>query len=225
MIPTRSQIEAYTTDHLVDAAEYWGGLADRWEDAHWQVRNEAHSLDWEGFGGDALRARTVSDCDVATAKAAQLREAATIARRGAGDISAAQRRVMYAVQDAHNAGFKVGEDLSVTDARRSRSSAEKAARQAQAQTFAADIRSRATELVGLDHEVGGSITDAASGVNNFADTGVYHKSNGSSDYTHFVDNKIPVHPHGDPFNEHIDPPPYKAPDGKEWHWYVNGKGW
>jgi hypothetical protein len=23
MIPTRSQVEAYATDHLVDAAEYW----------------------------------------------------------------------------------------------------------------------------------------------------------------------------------------------------------
>jgi hypothetical protein len=34
-----------------------------------------------------------------------------------------------------------------------------------------------------------------------------------------------VRPHDDPFNEHIEPPPYKAPDGKEWHWYVNGKGW
>jgi hypothetical protein len=44
MIPTRSQIEAYTTDHLVDAADYWDGLADRWEDAHWQVRNQAHAL-------------------------------------------------------------------------------------------------------------------------------------------------------------------------------------
>jgi hypothetical protein len=58
MIPTLSQIEAYTTDHLVDAAEYWDGLADRWEDAHWQVRNQAHSLDWRGFGGDAPRERT-----------------------------------------------------------------------------------------------------------------------------------------------------------------------
>jgi hypothetical protein len=73
MIPTRSQVEAYSSDHLVDAAEHWDALADRWEDAHWQVRNQAHSLDWEGLGGDALRARTVSDYEVATGKAAQLR--------------------------------------------------------------------------------------------------------------------------------------------------------
>jgi hypothetical protein len=49
MIPTLSQVEAYTTDHLVEAADHWDGLADRWEDAHWQVRNQAHSLDWQGF--------------------------------------------------------------------------------------------------------------------------------------------------------------------------------
>jgi hypothetical protein len=188
MIPTRSQLEAYTTDHLVEAASYWEGLADRWEDAHWQVRNEAHSLDWAGFGGDALRRRTVSDYEVATGKAGQLREAAMIARRGAGDISAAQRRVMYAVQDAKNAGFSVGQDLSVTDTWRSLSAEEQAARQAEAQTFAADILSRANELVGLDHEVGADITAAAGGIGTttFADPGIYHKPDDSG-YVQFVD--------------------------------------
>jgi hypothetical protein len=55
---------------------------------------------------------------VVVRKGDQLREAATIARRGAGDISAAQRRVMYAVEDAHNAGFIVGKTFpSPTPAR------------------------------------------------------------------------------------------------------------
>jgi hypothetical protein len=191
VIPTRSQVEAYTADHLVDAAEYWDRLADRWQDAHWQVRNEAHSLDWEGFGGDALRARTVSDYDVASDKADQLREAATIARTGAGDISAAQRRVMYAVQDAQNAGFSVGQDLSVTDNHTSGTASEQAARRAQAQTFATDIRSRAAELAALDNKIGANITAAAGGVGatTFADPGVYHKpSEGDSGYVQFVDN-------------------------------------
>ena len=55
VMPTRSQIEAYTTDHLVDAAEYWDGLADRWEDAHWQVRNQAHSSPASGCGSARVR--------------------------------------------------------------------------------------------------------------------------------------------------------------------------
>lgn len=126
-------------------------------------RSATRPIRWigTGFCGDALRARTVSDYDVAIGKAGQLREAATIARRGAGDISAAQRRVMYTMQDAQNAGFTVEQDLSVTDVRRGRSTEEQAARQAQAQTFAADIRSRATALAGLDHEVGANITAVA----------------------------------------------------------------
>jgi hypothetical protein len=190
MIPTRSQVEAYTADHLVDAAEYWDRLADRWEEAHWQVRDQAHSLDWEGFGGDALRSRTVSDYDVASGKAGQLRQAATIARRGAGDISAAQRRVMYAMQDAQNAGFSVGQDLSVTDACGNARTTEQTDRQAQAQAFATDIRSRAVQLAALDNQVGADITAAAGGVGttNFADPGVYHKPSGGDGYVQFVDN-------------------------------------
>lgn len=40
-----------------------------------------------------------------------MRQASGLAREGAGTIGAAQRRVIYAVQDAHNAGFNVEEDL------------------------------------------------------------------------------------------------------------------
>ena len=71
MVPTLSEIQAYTTDHLIDAADHWDGLADRWEDAHWQVRNQAHVLDWQGAAADALRARTRSDYTVAGGQADQ----------------------------------------------------------------------------------------------------------------------------------------------------------
>jgi hypothetical protein len=96
MIPTLSQVEAYTTDHLVDAADYWDGLADRWEDAHWQVRNQAHALDWQGFGGDALRARTASDYTVASDHADLLRSTSRIARQQAGELERLRNRVLYA---------------------------------------------------------------------------------------------------------------------------------
>jgi hypothetical protein len=164
MIPTLSQIEVYTTDHLVDAADHWDGLADRWEDAHWQVRNQAHALDWQGVAGDALRARTASDYIVAADHADLPRGTSRIARQQAGELQRLRNRVLYAVDDAHNAGFTVGEDLSVTDTRTSRTTAELAARQAQAQVFAADIRSRAGALVGADTEVAGNLTAAAAGV-------------------------------------------------------------
>jgi hypothetical protein len=164
MIPTRSQIESYTTDHLVDAADYWGGLAEQWENAHWQVRDQAHSLGWEGTSGDALRARTAADYVVATGQADQLRSASGIARQQAGELERLRNSVLYAVEDAEEAGFSVGEDLSVSDIHASRDAAELAARQTQAQAFAADIRQRALALIGADTDVAGTLTTTAGGV-------------------------------------------------------------
>ena len=164
MVPTLSQIEAYTTDHLVEAADHWDSLADRWEDAHWQVRNQAHVLDWQGAAADTLRARTVSDCAVAGGQADQLRGTSRIARQQAGELDHLRNSVLYAVEDAHKAGFIVGEDFSVTDTRTSRTVAELAARQAQAQVFAADIRGRAGALVGADTTVAADLSSAAAGI-------------------------------------------------------------
>jgi hypothetical protein len=173
-LPTRSSIQAWDVQHLTDAADHWEGTADHWENASLQVWQESHGLNWEGQARDALVERVTNDKTIVMSKADQLREAATIARQGAGNISAAQRRVLYAMEDAHNAGFLVGEDLSVTDTRTSKNPAELAARQAQAQTLSADIRERAAQLVGLDTEVGGNITGAAGdvGATTFTETPV-----------------------------------------------------
>ncbi|OBH89600.1 hypothetical protein [Mycobacterium sp. E2733] len=165
MAATLTQIQAWSTEHLIDAAGYWTETADRWEDAFLTMRNQAQSITWHGAGGDALRQRTGADVSVVSAKADQLRQAAGIARNGASDISAAQRRVLYGVEDAQNAGFTVGEDLSVTDIR-STTPAERASRQAQAEAFAADIRLRAEQLDGADAKVAGQLTAAAGGVGN-----------------------------------------------------------
>jgi hypothetical protein len=123
----------------------------QWDGVALQVWQESHGLDWEGVARDALIGRTSTDKATMSGKADQLRESAAIARRGASDIDAAPRRVMYAVQDAQNAGFRVGEDLSVTDTHQSRTIAEQAERQAHAQAFAGDIRQRAAHLIGRCH--------------------------------------------------------------------------
>src|ERR1700749_5160622 len=98
MIPTLSQIESYSTSHLVDAADYWSDLADRWEDAHSQVRNDARSLNWEVSAGDAMRARPTADYVGANERADQLRSAATIAPQQAGDLERLRNRFLYAVE-------------------------------------------------------------------------------------------------------------------------------
>lgn len=172
MPPTLSQLRAWDTEHLINAATFWTQTADQWEDSFAQIHNLAQTLGWEGHGGEALRTRTSSDLATATAKTDELRHAAQIARTGASDISAAQRRALYAVEDAENASFQVGEDLSVTDTRTSPTAAEQAGRQAQAQALAGDINQRAAQLLGLETDVSGQLIAAASDVSaiNFSGT-------------------------------------------------------
>lgn len=84
MLATLSQIRAWSTEHLIDAAGYWTETADRWEDVFLQMRNQAHAIAWNGAGGDGLRQRTRADFSTVSGIADQLRRAATIARNGAG---------------------------------------------------------------------------------------------------------------------------------------------
>lgn len=178
-LPTLSSIQAWNIDHLTEAADNWDNTADRWEGVSLQVWQQAHGLDWEGQAREALVARTTADKTRIMANADQLRAAAKIARRGASDIGAAKRRVLYAVEDAHNAGFTVSENLSVIDTRTTRNPAELSERQSQARAIAADLRSCATQLVGLDSEVGANITGAAGEVGGatFADDPINYGDN------------------------------------------------
>jgi hypothetical protein len=163
-IPTLSQIQGWSVEHLVNAADHWTRMADHWDTAFSEVHQQVHAVSWQGVGADAARDRVTADRAVASGTSDQLREAARIARSGAGYITAAHSRVRYAVEDAQQAKFNVHEDLSVTDKLNVRSSAQRAARRAQAQTFAADIQRRASELAELDNQVGVNITRAAEGV-------------------------------------------------------------
>ena len=225
MPATLSQIRAWSTQHLTDAAAYWTQTADRWEDAFLTMRNESHSIAWKGAGGDALRQRTTADLSVVTGKADLLRQAARIACSGASDISAAQRSVLNAVADAQSAGFDVGEDLSVSYADHGGTAAQQAARQAQAEQMASEIWSRAKQLDGTESKVAGQLTAATAGLGNTsfapAGGGKDHKAQ-LADFTH-QDGTTPTdpNPHGpvDPRNpligderfghwENVVPPPY-----------------
>ncbi|UXA04437.1 hypothetical protein KXD96_15535 [Mycobacterium sp. SMC-2] len=166
MAVTLSEIRAWSTEPLVNAATYWSKTADQWEDVFLTMRSQSQSITWQGAGGDALRQRTSADLSTVSGKADQLRQAAGIARNGASDISAAQHRALYAVEDAQNAGFDVGEDLSVSYTERGGTPAEQAARQAQAEQLASEIWSRAAALEGADAKVAGQLTATAGDVGN-----------------------------------------------------------
>ena len=90
-----------------------------------------------------------------------LHSAAATARSGVIELEAAKQRVLSAVNDAPMAGFTVGEDYSVAYKHPVRSPAEAAVRRAQAESLAAQIRSRAVALAALDQQVANRISAAA----------------------------------------------------------------
>jgi hypothetical protein len=164
--PSLSQLVAWPTEHLTEAADYWETIGERCYGVTNQVWRDALSIDGQGNTADALRSATHTDMLTTSAVADQLQAAAKVARSGASDLYTARSRVQYRVEDARAAGFVVGEDLSVTDRSSGGSPVQRAARQGQAQTFAGDIRQRATQLVALDQQVAGRVTAAVAGIHN-----------------------------------------------------------
>ncbi|GAS90007.1 Gp88 [Mycolicibacterium brisbanense] len=121
VVPTRSQIEEWSTAHLADAATGWRAAATASEalfDEHRQNIASPGGSTWEGAAKDAALDRVSRDVSVVGNHGSVLREAADIAENGAGDITAAQRKAIEAITEAEDDGFRVGEDLSVRDTRR-----------------------------------------------------------------------------------------------------------
>lgn len=159
-----SQLLAWPTEHLTEAADLWETVGARGYGVANQVWRDALTVDWHGGGAEALRAATHADMMKTGAVADQLQAAAKAARGSASDLYAARARVRYAVEDAHAAGFDVDEDMSVIDRSRGGSAAERAGRQAHAQALAADIRRRAAQLLALDEQIAGRVTAAIAGI-------------------------------------------------------------
>jgi hypothetical protein len=163
-LPGLSQLLAWPTEHLTDAADHWEAVAERNYGLANQVWRDASSVDWQGNAADALRTATHSDMITVSAAADQLQTAAKVARSGASDLYAARSRLRYALEDAQTAGFDVDEEGSVVDRSAAGSAARRAARQAQAEALAADIRQRAAQLVAIDQQVAGNVTAAVAGI-------------------------------------------------------------
>jgi hypothetical protein len=167
MLPTLSQIQAWDTTHLENAATQWASTADTWEEAftriHHQVPNPG-GVPWRGRTAEAALLRTAQDRYSAIEAADGVRDAANAARLGAGQIQGARQVALDAIADAEAAGFTVGEDLSVTSRTAGDPPPVQAARQAQAEEHAATIRLRAADLLATDRDVSSRITTAIGGV-------------------------------------------------------------
>jgi hypothetical protein len=162
--PGLSQLLTWPTEHLTEAADHWESVGARCYGVANQVWRDALSIDWQGEAADALRTATHADMMTTSTVAEQMQSAAKVARSGAADLYAARSGVQYAVEDAHTAGFEVDEEGSVVDRSTAGSAAQRAARQAQAEALAAEIRQRAAQLVATDQQVAGKVTAAVAGI-------------------------------------------------------------
>src|ERR1700742_2452413 len=140
--PGLSALLAWPTEHLTEAASHWETVGERSYGVSHGMWRDALTVDWDGETADALRTDTHADLMTTSAVVDQLQSAASVARSGASDLDAARSQMRYAVEDARSAGYEVGEDLSVTDRMSGDSAAQQAARQAEAQSFAASIGGR-----------------------------------------------------------------------------------
>jgi hypothetical protein len=194
-----SQVLAYNTEHLVDAAAHWQGLADQREEVFATVQNEARTLPWEGQAADALHQRTQSDYNTAMESAGNLRQAAMIAKDGASTLDQMHSRVLYTLEDAQGDGFAPTEALAFVDTRPSTNPAVVAQRQAQAQAYTGQLQSQVADLVTHDTQVGTDMTNATAGEGKIK----------------FVDHTFKT----DSSNQPIPDPPYDAPAGKTWNYF------
>jgi hypothetical protein len=159
-----SELLAWPTEHLTEAAAYWQDTGARSYEVFDQIWRDSRSVDWRGNAAEALRTRTFSDKLTVSGVHDQLEVAARVARVGASELFAARTRLRHAVEDADAAGFDVGEDLSVTDRYVWAAADDRLVRQEEADSFAIEIHQRAVQLVGLDQHVAAGVTAAVAGI-------------------------------------------------------------
>ncbi|ORB32125.1 hypothetical protein [Mycobacterium persicum] len=150
MIPTQSALRAYTVSHLTEHAAHWRDLATRRRSVVGTIKSQADSLDWHGQGDEAMKAAMARHVVTADDEAELLDAAAATAEGGAGVLHHQRRSILATVGQAHQSGFAVGEDWSVTDAMYAPGSMGWYARQATAHAIAVDLRSQVTRFTGQE---------------------------------------------------------------------------
>ena len=207
-MPTLAQVRGWGTAHLTEAATQWTATATLWEDAFTEVASQMNhpgGAPWEGVAAEAAQHRAYTDRLKVVGLADQLHEAAQIACTGATQIDEARRLVLRTVQSAESAGFTVGEDFSVTDPRLY-DAGTAAIRQAQAETFAADLRAGVGALVATDSGVAGQLTAATAGLG----SATFPESGDAATGVQLVDYKksppTPADPDKDPYAQNPDYP-------------------
>lgn len=187
-LPTRSAIGNWGIAHLDDAAVQWSQTANESEQLFEQHRQNVAApggSDWLGQAKDAAWRRITGDLAVVGRQSQTLRACADTASSGANDLRSAQRAVMAAIDEAEADGFRVGDDLSVTDTQR-RDLSTAAARQTAAVEHADYIRWRAEQLIQTDTLVGSRLSAKAAELE-----GIRFEPTGHDDSIQMLDEKRP----------------------------------
>ncbi|MGU3654090.1 HNH/ENDO VII family nuclease [Mycolicibacterium sp. A43C] len=197
-LPSRSEIEAWTTTHLADAATAWRGAVATSEDAFDQHRQNILApggTSWEGDAKDAALHRITRDIGVVGRQNEVLLQAADTAENAVTDINAARREAIAAITAAENDDFTVREDLSVTD-NRAYDEKTAAARMTAAAEHAEDIRWTAERLVQADSLAGSQLQAKAAELEGIAFDG--EGTAGGAPTVQMVDNKTETNASGEP---------------------------
>lgn len=162
-LPTRSEIEEWSTSHLDTAVTNWRTAATGSEtafDEHRQNVSAPGGTTWEGTAKDTALDRVTADIGVVGRQSGVLRAAADLAENGAHDIKAALDKALEAIKAAEDDGFTVGEDLTVNDTKRVDVFSMRE-RQTSLNEHAEDIRWAAQQLMAADKLVGDRLEEKA----------------------------------------------------------------
>ncbi|QZH60842.1 hypothetical protein K1X22_03335 [Mycolicibacterium farcinogenes] len=166
-VPGRSLIENWDIDHLETSATRWRASVCEFEELfaqHRQNVNAPGGTEWEGTAKDAALDRVTADTAVVGRHGEIVRSAADLADTSIGDLRAAQRAAITAIVEAEADGFRVGEDLSVTDTRRI-DIATMADRYTAAAEHAENIHWNASQLLATDTLIGQRLISKAAELN------------------------------------------------------------
>jgi hypothetical protein len=99
-VPTRRQIEAWTTTHLEHAAGAWDQRAGLIGQNYDRAQSALSGIRWTGPASDQARDRLYRDLVDMRRAEDLLRQAAQTARSGANDITSAKRAALGAIRSA-----------------------------------------------------------------------------------------------------------------------------
>lgn len=165
---TRSDIEAWSTEHLDTAATHWTSTAQAWEEHFTTIHNgmlRPGGTTWEGAGADAAAERSWADLVTVRGVADALHSASGHATNGSGDVAWAKRQALNAIAEAEEDGFTVGQDFSVKDTSMPSLLLGSEDRQSKAKEHAHAIQAAVQQLVDADKQAADRTQGALSPLN------------------------------------------------------------